>query len=234
MIGTVRLVLPEATPDVPIETLYGLPRHRHPDRPWVGLCMIASLDGSTAVDGSSGALGNPTDSAVLGALRRAADVIIVGATTVRKESYGPPKKAGQRIGVVTSSGDIDPGTDLFTSGSGFLILPEDGPPTPVGPAGTLDAVRAGTGRVDLVLALQRLDQLMEPPTFVQAEGGPHLNGALLDAGCVDELDLTISPFLVGGDGARAVAGALPGLAAFTLAHLGNDGTSFLYGRWTRA
>ena len=65
-------------------------------------------------------------------------------------------------------------------------------------------MRAGTGRVDLALALHRLDELMEPPTFVQAEGGPHLNGALLDADCVDELDLTISPFLAGGDGARAV------------------------------
>ena len=69
---------------------------------------------------------------MLGALRRAADAIIVGATTVRQESYGPPKKAGQRIGVVTSSGDIDPATDLFTSGAGFLIAARGRP--------------AGTGR----------------------------------------------------------------------------------------
>jgi riboflavin biosynthesis pyrimidine reductase len=229
----VRLVLPEATSDVPIDELYGVDRHRLPDRPWVGLCMIASLDGSTAVDGSSGAIGNPTDTAVLGALRRAADAIIVGATTVRLESYGPPKKPGQRIGVVTSSGDIDAGTDLFTSGSGFLIAPEDGPPAPIGPGGPVDVVRAGIGRVDLALALRRLDDLMAPPTFVQAEGGPHLNGALLDAGCVDELDLTMSPFLAGGDGDRAVTGAHPMLVPFRLAHLGTDGTSFLYGRWTR-
>jgi riboflavin biosynthesis pyrimidine reductase len=233
IIGGVRLVLPEATPDVPLDELYGVPRRRLGDRPWVGLCMIASLDGSTVVDGRSGGLGNATDSAVLGALRRAADAIVVGATTVRQESYGPPRKAGQRIGVVTSSGDIDPATDLFTSGAGFLILPEDGPPAPVGPAGPLDVVRAGHGRVDLPAALARLDELMEPPTFVQAEGGPHLNGALLDAGCVDELDLTMAPLLVGGDGARPVAGAHQTLAGFALAHLGADDASYLYGRWTR-
>ncbi|MET0577470.1 MAG: dihydrofolate reductase family protein [Ilumatobacteraceae bacterium] len=233
MIGDVRLVLPEMLPDVPIDRLYGVPRERLDGRPWVGLCMIASLDGSTVVDGRSGALGNATDSAVLGALRRAADTIVVGATTVRLESYGPPKKSGQRIGVVTSSGDVDPGTDLFTSGAGFLILPEDGPPAPVGPAGPVDVVRAGTGRADLALALRRLDELMDPPTFVQAEGGSRLNGSLLDADCVDELDLTLSPVLAGGDGARPVTGAHATLTRLRLAHLAADGDSFLYGRWTR-
>jgi riboflavin biosynthesis pyrimidine reductase len=233
IIGGVRLVLPEVTPDVPIDTLYGVARRRHDGRPWVGLCMIASLDGSTVVDGRSGALGNATDSAVFGALRRAADTIVVGATTVRLESYGPPKKAGQRIGVITSSGAVDPDTDLFTSGAGFLILPEDGPPAPVSAGRPVDVVRAGTGRVDLDLALRRLDTLMDPPTFVQAEGGARLNGSLLDADCVDELDLTISPVLAGGDGARPVAGAHPSLARFALAHLATDEDSFLYGRWTR-
>jgi riboflavin biosynthesis pyrimidine reductase len=232
IIGAVRLLLPEAVPDVPLDALYGTARHRHDGRPWVGLCMIASLDGSTVVDGRSGALGNATDTAVLGALRRAADTIIVGASTVRIESYGPPKQVGQRIGVVSSRGDVDPNTDLFTSGAGFLILPEDGPPAPTGAAGPVDVVRAGTGRVDLALALGRLDQLMDPPTFVQAEGGARLNGSLLDAGCVDELDMTISPVLAGGDGARPVAGAHAALSRLTLAHLGTD-DSFLYGRWTR-
>ena len=233
MIGRMRLVLPEPAADVPLDELYGLPRARRPDRPWVGLCMITSLDGSTVVDGRSGALGSPTDTAVLGALRRAADVIIVGAATVRQEGYGPPRKPGQRIGVVTSTGDVDPGSTLFASGAGFLIMPEDGPRAPSGSSGRLDVVRAGLGRVDVPLALRRLDELIDPPAFVQAEGGPRLNGSLLDADCVDELDLTVSPVLVGGDGARLSVGARAMMARFELAHLGIDDESYCYSRWIR-
>jgi 5-amino-6-(5-phosphoribosylamino)uracil reductase len=89
------------------------------------------------------------------------------------------------------------------------------------------------GRVDLPLALRRLDELIDRPAFVQAEGGPRLNGSLLDADCVDELDLTVSPVLVGGDGPRVSVGAQPTLARFQLAHLGVDDESYLYGRWIR-
>ena len=90
--------------------------------------MIASLDGTTVVDGRSGALGNPTDARVLGALRRAADAVLVGAGTVRAEGYGPARPTaatraarrarGQdevpRIAVVTRSLDLDLSTPLFT------------------------------------------------------------------------------------------------------------------------
>lgn len=218
--------------DVDIDDLYGIERPRPNGRPWVGICMIASLDGSTVVDGRSGALGNATDRRVLGALRRAADVVLVGAGTARAEGYGPPRTAGLRIGVVTSRAEIDPDSPLFASGAGFLVMPEDGPPAPTGQGGPIDVVRAGAGSVDLPTALARLGELMEPPAFVQAEGGAHLNGALLTAGCVDELNLTVSPVLTGGDGLRVTSGAMPRLDRYDLAHLGIDG-SYLYGRWVR-
>ena len=125
-----------------------------------------------------------------------------------------------------------PTSDLFTSGAGFLVMPEDGPATPVGAAGPVDVVRAGVGRVDVALALRRLDQVMDPPAFVQAEGGAHLNGALLAADCIDELDLTLSPVLVGGDGPRLTTGAPPAFERFELAHLATE-DGYLYGRWTR-
>ncbi len=217
-----RVIHPEPADDVSPDELYGVTRSRVGDRPWVGLCMIASLDGTTVVDGRSGGLGNETDSAVLAALRRAADVIIVGAGTARAEGYGPPGKPGQRIGVVTTTANVDPASALFTSGAGFLILPVDGPPAPAGPAGPLDAVRAGSGRVDLVGALRRLDDVIDPPTFVQCEGGGTLNGSLLAAGCVDELDLTVSPVVAGGDGPRVSVGAPAILERFQLAHLAVD------------
>jgi riboflavin biosynthesis pyrimidine reductase len=214
--------------EIGVDDLYGVRRERSAQRPWVGLVMITSLDGSTVVDGRSGGLGNPTDSSILGALRRAADVVLVGASTATTEHYGPPAQHGLRIGVVTARASIDPGAELFTSGAGFLVMPEDGPPDPPG----IDVVRAGRGRVDVPVAVSRLGTVIDEPTFVLAEGGPRLNGALLDADCVDELDLTLAPTLVGGDGARVIAGARSTFDRYDLAHLATE-DGYLYGRWLR-
>ena len=112
-------------------------------------------------------------------------------------------------------------------------MPEDGAPAPRGPGGPVEVVRAGHGRVDLPLALRRLEEVMDPPIFVQAEGGPHLNGSLLDADCIDELDLTVSPVLVGGGGPRLTLDARSTMAHFDLVHVGVDDDAYLYTRWTR-
>lgn len=215
--------------DEQLDQMYAVSRRAPADRPWVGLTMIASLDGTTVVDGRSGALGNGGDRAVFSALRRAADVIVVGSTTARAEGYRAPRRRGLRIGVVTSTGDVDRSTDLFTSGAGFLVMPQDGPPSPPG----IDVVRAGNGRVDLPGALARLDQIMERPTFVQTEGGPHLNGALLDADCVDELNVSFAPFLVGGGGPRLVTGATERFRRFEPVHVLMDDDGYLFSRWVR-
>jgi 5-amino-6-(5-phosphoribosylamino)uracil reductase len=44
---------------------------------------------------------------------------------------------------------------------------------------------------------------------VLAEGGPSLNGQLVAAGLLDELCLTLSPMLVGGDAKRILSGTSP-------------------------
>lgn len=216
-----------AGPPVDLPALYAAPRPRVHGRPWVGLCMITSLDGAIAVDGRSGGLGNDSDHAVFGILREAADVILIGAKTAAAEHYGPTSRPGQRIGVVSARGSVDTGSELFTSGSGFLVLPEDGPPTPAG----IDVVRAGRGAVDLAAALRRLDTVVPDVAFVQVEGGAHLNGALLDAGCLDELDLSSAPALVGGASGRMVAGAAESLRSFRLVHVLVDDDGYLFTRW---
>ena len=141
-------------------------------RPWVELCMVSSIDGSTAFDGESRGLSSDTDREVLLTLRRFADVIIVGAGTVRSEGYGAPRKRGQRIGVVSRTGAVDASSALFASGAGFLIVPEDAPPS------SIESVRVGVGEIDFDAALRSLPG---NPAFVHAEGGPTLNGALAAA-----------------------------------------------------
>ncbi len=184
--------------------------------------MVSSIDGSTVVDSNSRKLSSKRDQEVLLTLRELADILIVGAATVRIEGYGPPRKPGQRVGVVSRRGDVDATAELFTSGAGFLIVPDDAPPTSV------DAIRAGVGGVDLAAALGQLDA-----DFVQAEGGALLNGALSAADVIDELNLTISPQLAGGDGPRVTSGSLQLSRRMRLAHvLEEDG--FLFTRYLRA
>lgn len=185
------LPLDKNTDPVRLDDFYDVPRRGANGRPHTGLCMIASLDGSTALEGTSGAMGGETDRAILSQLRAAADVIVVGATTVRAEGYGPPRKIGQRIGVVTRSCNLDFSSALFTSGAGFVITTENAPDVPV------DAVRKGRDEIDFQRVLASLDA-----HFVQLEGGPTLNAALFAADLIDEINLTIAPLVVGGDGAR--------------------------------
>jgi riboflavin biosynthesis pyrimidine reductase len=221
----VRRLLPHPADDVSVEDAYGTPHPLGPgERPFIALCMVSSLDGSTALRGVSGSLSSDTDRAVLATLRRTADIIVVGAGTVRAEGYGPPRKPGQRLGVVTSSGRVDTSTELFTSGAGFLIMPEDAPDVGV------ESVRAGTGELDLAAALGKLPG---SPRSVQAEGGPALNGRLFAAGLIDELNVTTAPLVAGGDGARLAARAPELGQRFALHELYED-DGFLFARWRRA
>lgn len=184
--------------------------------------MVAGLDGSTVVDRTSRGLSNPTDQALLLTLRSFADVILVGAGTVRAEGYGPPRRPGQRLAVVSRSGEFDFDTPLFQSGRVLLVLPDDAPPVPV------PSVRAGTGDVDIAAAVAQMDAQV-----VQAEGGATLNGVLAAADLIDELNLSISPQLNGGSGPRLTAGAPPLSHRMELAHVLED-DGFLFTRWLRA
>ena len=224
-----RRLLPEPADDISVADAYASPLDRRPDRPWVGLCMVASIDGSTVVGGKSAGLSSPTDTAVLWQLRAIADVIVVGGGTVRDEGYGPPRKAGQRIGVVTRSGQVDVESALFTSGAGFLITTEDS----TFDTGGVDVVRAGVGDVDFATAIGEFGALVPTCAVVQAEGGAILNGALLDADVIDEINLTTSAAAVGGGGPRLAAAAGDHRHRFDLVQLAIDDESFLYARWLR-
>ena len=221
-----RLLPLDAVGTVTVEQVADGPRRRGVDRPWVMACMIASVDGSASLGGRSGGLGAASDAALLGALRRRAQVVLVGAGTARTEGYGPPRSPGLRIAVVTNSGDVDVDSDLFRSGAGLVIAPRRTEVHGAEERG-VEVLRCGEETVDLAAALAALDA-----EVVQLEGGPTLNGAMVAADLVDEWNVTISPSLVGGDGPRLVTNADEAKRPLRLVQLVEDG-SMLFGRWLR-
>ena len=98
--------------------------------PWTILNMVQSLDGGVTSDNVSADLGSPADQEIFHTLRSLADVILVGAETVRKENYGPPKLSAElqaqresrgqqplpEIAVVSASLALDPKSRLFEGG----------------------------------------------------------------------------------------------------------------------
>lgn len=217
-----RRLWPDPVENLNVDEAVDHERRPHgPGRPWVMVCMVMSLDGSTVVDGRSGGLSHPVDAALLGALRSRADTILVGAGTVRAEGYGPPRQAGQRIVVVSRTASLDMTTPLFTSGAGVLALPEDAPHVAVA------NLRAGWGSVDLAGILSQVDA-----DVVQVEGGASLNAALAEHDLIDELNVTVAPFLSGGDGSRLTSGAPPLAHRLRLAQLAEH-DDFVFTRWLR-
>lgn len=182
--------------------------------------MISTPDGVVDVDGRSGPLGGPADQARLAELREAADIVLVGAGTVRAEKYGPPSRRELRIAVVTRSCSLDFSAPLFTSGSGLVVTTLDAPEVPV------ESVRAGTGEVDLAEVIERLDAAL-----VHVEGGPQLNAALLEADLVDAVNLTVSPMLFGTAGGSWTA-APHASREFTLVWT-QEREGLLFARWER-
>ena len=228
MTPTLRRLFPDPTGPVDVVGAYRADRPARPNRPWITLTMVSSLDGSAAVGNTSGGLGNPTDREVLVTLRSMADVILVGAGTARAEGYGPPSKPDQRVGVFTNSGRIDADSSLFSSGRGFVIAPERAEVP-----GSVEVLRSGTERVDVAHAVSALAEVVDGVGHAQLEGGPTLAGTFAAADLIDELAITWSPRMVGGIGPRIATGGFAHDHRFTIAHLLHDDDGFVFTRWVR-
>ncbi len=221
-----------------------------PDRqtPRVRMNFVASLDGAATLDGSSGGLGNDDDRLVMGVLRAMADVILVGAGTVRAEGYGGVRLASPNVrwreehglapvvplAVVSSSLDLDPRHPFFAEAAVRpIVVTHAASPEArrAALAEVADVLVCGEASVDLPLMLEAL--AARGMAQVLCEGGPHLFGDLLTAGIVEELCLTLSPALVGGAAGRIVRGAPEEARRMTLAHAIPSG-DYVFLRYTRA
>jgi riboflavin biosynthesis pyrimidine reductase len=165
------------------------------DRPWVSGIMVSSLDGRATLDGTSRKLGGPQDLEMLRALRRRADALIVGPGTVAAEGYGPlPCPAV----LVSRSFQLPWEAGLFAApGQRVLLYTRADGSVPDLPA-DVELVPEDDLRAVLAdLRARGIEHLL-------CEGGPTINRALLGAGLLDELFLTLSP-VVSGEGPPIVA-----------------------------
>jgi len=185
------------------------------DRPYLYINMVASVDGKATVDGSERGLGSAADKRVMQELRAHADAVVNGAQTLRISGSSPlvrepdlqalrreRGRAPQPLGVIISeSGDLPLDHRFFTSREfdALVIVTEKTPPERIA------AIRA-TGRKVAVVppgpengaaiaAVLRRDYGVR---YALVEGGPTLNATLFHAGVVDELFLTLAPWVVGG------------------------------------
>ncbi len=195
--------MPELVDPVDPMVVYGdLPVAR--GRPAVRLNMIASVDGATTVAGLSGGLGGPADKRVFSVLRSLADAVLVAAGTVRAETYGP---SPHLIAVVSRSCVLDWRAPFFIEAPVrpiVITVAAAQADNRARAAEVADVVIAGDDSVDMRSAIDALGE--RDARTVLAEGGPSLNGQLAAAGLIDELCLSLSPALVGGDSKRILSG----------------------------
>ena len=116
----VRILQPGAIITDPLAPYAQVDRTRAGGGCWVMANMVGGLDGSAAIGGRVAALSTGPDAALFRLMRALADVVLVGAETVRREGYRsirlPEKQAAARqaagrtrtprLAVVTRSLDL--------------------------------------------------------------------------------------------------------------------------------
>jgi len=195
------------------------------DRPWVRANFVATLDGAASgPDGRSGSINNDADKRVFGLLRSLADVVLVGAGTARTEGYRPVRTRevwrdlrarmglapAPTLAIVSRSLNLPQALLEPVEGGGPVLVVTSRQADVGRLAAARDAlgahaiVQAGEDVVDLAGAVDQLGERGLPR--VLCEGGPRLMSDLVAAGRLDELCLTVSPVVVGGDAPRITVG----------------------------
>jgi riboflavin biosynthesis pyrimidine reductase len=191
--------------------------------------FVSTVDGVVAIpsiprSNDLVAAGSRADHLVMGLLRAFADSVLVGAGTLGASPHGTwraekvyPAAAAELaelrrnlgraeaplVAVVTGRGSIDVAHPVLETGA-LVLTSEEGAAHLAGrlPAATEVVTLGAAPELDLGAAVRELRS--RGHAFVLSEAGPHTFGALLAAGVVDELFLTVSPLLVGdaGPGSR--------------------------------
>ncbi len=208
--------------------------------PALRMNFVSSADGAATRGGLSGGLGDDADRRYFELLRRVADVVVVGAGTVRTEGYGPMRVSEESsawrqadglpphpvLAIVSGSVDLDPASRIFTEAPVRPIVITTAESDASGFADVADVITVGHGsRIDASAAVAALRE--RGFARILCEGGPTLFGALLAADEVDELCVTIAPTLDAGGARRIATGEIPEPRAMRLAHVLRSGSTLL-------
>lgn len=218
-------------------------------QPRVRMNFVESADGAVSLGGRSGPLGGATDRSVMQVLRAMADVVVVGAGTVRAEGYGGLRVEGEDarwrvaagleeqppLAIASGGLQLDPDDDVFTRAVRRpVIVTTDAAYRRRGGLFESAADVLACGEAETIDLPAMLTALADRGwTQVLCEGGPHLFGALLEADLVDEVCVTIAPRFVGGDAGRIVRGASEADRRFALAGVVTDDEGFVLLRYAR-
>jgi len=235
--------------DVELPQLYAYPDR---DGTWVRANFITSIDGGATADGKTGAMAGPGDRFIFNLLRELADVIVVGAGTVRIEGYSGAQLGvarrqrrqarGQsevpRLAIVTKSGRLERDMGVFTR--------TEVPPLVLTCTAAADETRRLLSDLAEVIDCSGSDPDKVDETALLAilaargmrrvltEGGPMLLGAFVQRNLLDELCLTIAPYVVGGLARRIATGPGQLLTRMRCAHILTDDAGYLYTRYVKS
>jgi riboflavin biosynthesis pyrimidine reductase len=235
----------ELTEDVPeLAEIYSWPPGW-----WARAMMVQTIDGAFfGPDGKSRSISSDRDREVLVEARRLADVVLVGAQTIRTERYRPmvakPEWQAARaaigaqpapvVAIVSASLDLPWEEPLFGESAITPMVFTDGSATR---ERTLIAEEIqSTGRVEIIecasLPLDALEVLRQRGfTRIVCEGGPRLLRDLFSE--IDEIDLTIAPMLIGQDVPASDADLEPNRIDWILEYVW-DHEGFIFNKYLRA
>jgi diaminohydroxyphosphoribosylaminopyrimidine deaminase/5-amino-6-(5-phosphoribosylamino)uracil reductase len=192
-------------------------KHARVGRPWVLFKSAMTLDGKVATRTGDSKWISSADSRELAHRWRAAvDAVVVGIGTALADD---PQLTARPDGLMAEAG-TQPRRVVFDSlarlptSSQLVAAAAEIPLTVVvsraAARADTDALEAAgvhvlvaTGENEPARVRSALDQLGSlGVTSILLEGGPHLAGAFLDAGEIDEIRLFLAPLLLGGSAAR--------------------------------
>jgi riboflavin biosynthesis pyrimidine reductase len=192
-----------------VDVASALPGDVPDGRPFVCLNMISTADGRATIKGRAGHIANRADYELFHATRARMDGIMVGAETIRVESYGrtinsaEARERREREGLpadavsvlVTRSANLPADVGLLRARENTVIVltPSEDAELPAEAAATVEYVRTD----DIAAGLRRIREDFGVRSLV-CEGGPNLNATLLPARLIDELHLVYAPKLGGG------------------------------------
>src|SRR3954454_21350439 len=193
----------------PVDVTSDLPGPLPDDRPFVCLNMISTADRRATIKGRAGHIANQADYQLFHATRARMDGIMVGAETIRVESYGrainsaEARERRERDGLPADIATVvvsrrvslpaDVGLLKAAENTGIVLTASEDGALPPEAKATVQYLR----EPDRAAGLPRLRSDYGIRSIV-CEGGPNLNATLIPAGLVDELHLVYAPKLAGG------------------------------------